>query len=115
MNLSASLKLIEVPGIEVPNLALLDLQNCINLRRIHPSIGIHKKLTYLHISGCKNLTSLPSKFEMECLTKLDLSNCSKITKIPEFGRNTKHVRLLYLSCIAITTLPTSIEHLTDLY
>ena len=115
MNLSASLKLIEVPGIEVPNLERLVLDDCINLRRIHPSIGIHKKLTYLHISGCKNLTSLPSKFEMECLTDIWLLQCSKITKIPEFGRNTKHVRLLYLSCIAITTLPTSIEHLTDLY
>ena len=115
MNLSESPKLIEVPGIEVPNLESLNLNNCINLRRIHPSIGIHKKLTFLHISECKNLTSLPSKFEMECLTDIWLLSCSKITKIPEFGRNTNRVRLLYLSGIAITTLPTSIEHLADLY
>ena len=110
-----ALKLTEGPDIiNIPNLKSLVLENCINLHRIHPSIGIHKKLTILNLHGCKNLTSLPSKFEMECLTKLDLSNCSKITKIPEFGRNMKRVQSLYLSDTAITTLPTSIEHLTDL-
>ncbi|KAK9995064.1 hypothetical protein SO802_024767 [Lithocarpus litseifolius] len=162
MNLSESLKLIEVPDIiEVPNLESLVLENCINLHRIHPSIGIHKKITILNLRGCKKLTSLPSKFEMECLTKLDLyrcskitkippsigihkkltilflyecknltslpskfemeclpqlflSRCSKITKIPKFGRNMKCVGGLYLSGTAITTLPTSIEHLTNL-
>ncbi|XP_030934476.1 disease resistance-like protein DSC1 [Quercus lobata] len=116
IKLSKSLKFIEAPDIiKVPNLESLVLEDCINLRKIHPSIGIHKKLTILNLDGCKNLTSLPSKFEMECLTELSLYGCSKITKIPEFGRNMKRVRCLYLSGTAITTLPTSIEHLTDLY
>ncbi|KAK4570780.1 hypothetical protein RGQ29_029575 [Quercus rubra] len=116
LKLSESLKLIEVPDtIKVPNLESLDLEDCINLRRIHPSIGIHKKLTILNLDGCKSLTSLPSKFEMECLEELKLCGCSKITKIPEFGRNMKRVHYLNLSGTAITTLPTSIEHLTALY
>ena len=111
-----ALKLIEGPNINnVPNLKSLVLQNCINLCRIHPSIGIHKRLTILDLQGCKNLTSLPSKFEIECLTKLNLRRCSKITKIPEFGRNMKRVSGLYLGGTAITTLPTSIQHLTALY
>ncbi|KAL4594414.1 hypothetical protein ACB092_12G018900 [Castanea dentata] len=115
IRLSESLKLIEAPDfIEIPNLESLVLENCINLRRIHPSIGIHKKLTILNLEGCKNLRCLPSKFEMECLTELTLYDCSKITKIPEFGRNMKRVHSLYLGGTAITTLPTSIEHLTDL-
>ena len=110
-----ALKLTEGPEIiNVPNLKSLVLENCINLRRIHPSIGIHKKLTILNLHGCKNLTSLPSKFEMECLTELRLYGCSKITKIPEFGRNMKRVHSLDLSGTAITTLPTSIKHLTAL-
>ncbi|XP_075648064.1 TMV resistance protein N-like [Castanea sativa] len=110
-----ALKLIEAPdNINLPNLKSLVLKDCINLRRIHPSIGIHKKLTILNLYGCKNLTSLPSKFEIECLTELNLCWCSKITKIPEFGRNMKRVRRLNLSGSAITTLPTSIEHLTAL-
>ncbi|KAK4570789.1 hypothetical protein RGQ29_029582 [Quercus rubra] len=115
IKLRESLKLIEAPDIiEIPNLESLDLEDCINLRRIHPSIGIHKKLTFLNLKGCKNLTSLPSKFEMECFTELFLSGCSKITKIPEFGRNMKRVYQLYLNGTAITTLPTSIQHLTAL-
>ncbi|XP_065622218.1 disease resistance protein RUN1 [Quercus suber] len=93
IELSKSLKLIEAPDtIKVPNLESLVLEGCINLLKIHPSIGIHKKLTILNLQGCKNLTSLPSKFEMECLTDLDLHGCSKITKILEFGRNMKCVQ-----------------------
>ena len=115
LKLTKSPKLIEAPDtIKVPNLESLDLGFCINLRRIHPSIGIHKKLTILNLNGCESLTSLPSKFEMECLTELGLYGCSKITKIPEFGRNMKRVFDLNVSGTAITTLPTSIEHLTAL-
>ncbi|XP_050254553.1 disease resistance-like protein DSC1 [Quercus robur] len=115
MNLSESLKLIEAPDIiEVPNLESLVLKSCINLRRIHPSIGIHKKLTILDLQRCENLTSLPSKFKLKCLEELNLTECSKLTEIPEFGRNMKRVRILYLGSTAITTLPTSIEHLTGL-
>ncbi|XP_050261973.1 disease resistance protein RUN1-like [Quercus robur] len=111
-----ALKLTEGPDINnVPNLKSLVLQNCINLRRIHPSIGIHKKLTILDLSGCKNLTSLPSKFEMECVKELNLAWCSKITKLPEFSRNMKCVRRIFLTgAAAITTLPTSIENLAAL-
>ncbi|KAL4594410.1 hypothetical protein ACB092_12G018600 [Castanea dentata] len=116
IELSESLKLIEALDItEIPNLESLVLKKCRNLCRIHPSIGIHKKLTILNFKECENLRCLPNKFEMECLTKLNLRGCSKITKIPEFGRNMKHVDRLYLSGTAITTLPTSIEHLTDLF
>ena len=76
--------------------------------------GIHKKLTILNLRDCQNLTSLPSKFEIECLTDLNLTGCSKLTEIPGFGRNMKRVQNLHLGYTAITTLPTSIEHLTDL-
>ena len=113
MNLSESLKLIEAPNItEVPNLESLVLKSCINLRRI-PQLN-HKKLTILDLQRCENLTSLPSKFELKCLKELNLTECSKLKEIPEFGRNMKSVRILYLGSTAITTLPTSIVHLTDL-
>ena len=115
IKLTKSQKLIETPNIiKVSNLMTLVLEDCINLRTIHPSIGIHKMLTFLNLEGCKNLTSLPSKFEMDCLTYLNLSRCSKIKQIPEFGRNMKRVHTLLLGGTAITKLPTSIEHLTNL-
>ena len=70
---------------KIPVLEKLVLEDCINLREIHPSIGVHKKLALLNLKGCKNLRSLPRKFEMESLEILILSECSNLKTIPEFG------------------------------
>ena len=52
---------------------------------------------------------------MESLEILFLSKCTKVNKkIPEFGGNMECLCKLYLDNTAITKLPTSIEHLTDL-
>ena len=115
IGLKKSVKLIETPDFnEIPNLEKLVLEDCINLLGLHPSIGLHKKLTLLNLKGCKNLRRLPSKFEMESLQILILSNCSKVKRIPEFGENMECVLNLYLDGTAITKLPTSIGNLTSL-
>ena len=115
IKLKKLLKLIETPDFnEIPNLEKLDLEGCINLRSLHPSIGVHQKLTFLNLKDCKNLRSLPSKFEMECLEILILSGCSSLKRIPEFGENMESVSELYLDGTAITKLPTSIKNLTGL-
>ena len=115
IELNGSQKLIESPDItEALVLEKLDLEDCINLREIHPSISVHKNLTLLNLKGCKNLRRLPSKFEMESLEILILSNCSKVKTIPEFGMNMERVLELYLDGTAITKLPTSIGNLTSL-
>ena len=71
-----------------------------------------KKLTVLNLEGCKNLKSLPRKFEMESLKILILSDCSEIKTIPEFGKNMELVIELHLDGTAITKLPTSIGNLS---
>ncbi|XP_075649613.1 TMV resistance protein N-like [Castanea sativa] len=115
IELNGSQKLIETPDItKALVLEKLDLEGCINLCEIHPSISIHKNLTFLNLKGCKNLRRLPSKFEMESLEILILSNCSKVKRIPEFGENMERVLKLYLDGTAITKLPTSIGNLTGL-
>ena len=73
-----------------------------------------KRLTLLGLQNCKSLRSLPSKFEMESLEILILSGCSKIKRIPEFMGNMEHLSKLHLDGTAITKLPSSIEHLTNL-
>ena len=73
-----------------------------------------KKLTVLNLKGCKNLKSLPKKFEMESLTILILSNCLKIKTIPKFGENMGRMIELHLDGTAITKLPTSIGNLSGL-
>ena len=115
IELKNSLKLIETPNFsEVPVLEKLDLENCINLCKIHPSISFLKRLTCLNLKGCKNLKNLPKKFAMESLEILIFSGCSKVKKIPKFGENMKHVSELYLDSTGITNLPTSIGNLTRL-
>ena len=51
---------------------------------------------------------------MESLDILILSGCSKIMRILEFIGNMKRLSKLHLDGIAITKLPSSIEHLTNL-
>ncbi|XP_075650310.1 TMV resistance protein N-like [Castanea sativa] len=115
IELKRSLKFFETPDFtKIPILEKLVLEGCINLCEIHPSIGFHKKLTLLNLKGCKNLRSLPRKFEMESLDILILSECSNLKRIPEFGENMNHVTELYLDGTAITKLPTSIGNLSSL-
>ncbi|XP_050280272.1 TMV resistance protein N-like [Quercus robur] len=115
IKLKESLKLIETPNFnEIPNLEKLVLKGCTSLHSLHPSIGVHQKLTFLNLKGCKNLRSLPRKLEMESLEILILSSCSNFLRIPEFGENMTSVSRLYLDGTAITKLPTSIGNLTGL-
>ena len=115
IQLIGSPNLIETPNFnKIPVLEKLVLEDCINLCGVHPSIGVHKKLIHLWIKGCRNLRSLPTKLEIESLETLIISKCSKLKKIPEFGGNMQRVLKLYLHGIAITKLPTSIGHLTNL-
>ena len=90
--MNKSPNLIETPDlIKVPNLEEMDLEDCLNLREIHPSTFIHNRLTHLNLNGCVNVKNLTSKFEMESLKVLILSGCSKLKKIPEFGENMQSV------------------------
>ncbi|KAK4570852.1 hypothetical protein RGQ29_029635 [Quercus rubra] len=115
IKLEGSLNLIATPDFTgVPNLEKLVFKGCINLRGVHPSIMVLKRLTLLDLEDCKSLRSLPSKFEMVSLETLILSGCSKIERIPEFMGNMERLSKLHLDGTAITKLPSSIEHLTNL-
>ncbi|XP_061357607.1 disease resistance protein RPP2B-like [Gastrolobium bilobum] len=69
---------------EVPNLEKLNLEGCIRLVEIDPSIGLLRKLTVLNLTDCKNLVSIPnnivgltslrSLYLTEHLKKFDISS-----------------------------------------
>ena len=63
---------------------------------MHPSIGVHKKLKFFSLKGCKNLKTLPRKFELESLEIPIFSICLKVKRIPEFGENKVGVSKLLL-------------------
>ena len=113
--MNESPNLIQTPDlIKVPNLEKLVLEDCLNLREIHPSTLVCNRLTLLNLKGYVNVKTLRRKFEMESLEVLILFGCSKLKKIPEFGENMHHVLKLYFNGTAITKLPKSIGHLTSL-
>ena len=113
--MAGSSDLIIAPNFDgVPNLEELVLARCSNLCELHPSIGKLKKLEFLDLKECQELTSLPDQFEMESLVTLNLTCCSKVKKIPEFVGNMRLLQKLFLKGTAITTLPSSIECLTGL-
>ena len=115
IELNDSLSLIATPDFtRVPNLEKLVVKGCIRLIKVHPFVVVHKRLTLLDLEGCKNLISLPRKFEMESLEILNLSNCSKIKRIPKFMGNMERLSKLHLDGTAITKLPSSVEHFTNL-
>ena len=115
IKLSDSLNLIATPNvIGVPNLKKLVFEGCINLCEVDPSILVHKRLTLLNLRNCKSLSSLPNKFEMKSLEILILSGCSKIKRIPEFTENMERLSILHLDGTAVTQLPSTVEHLTNL-
>ncbi|KAM4075822.1 hypothetical protein ACJW30_12G017900 [Castanea mollissima] len=115
ITLKGSLNLIATPDFTgVPNLEKLVFKGCINLREVHPSIMVLKRLILLDLEDCKSLRSPPSKFEMVSLETLILSGCSKIERIPEFMGNMECLSKLHLDGTAITKLPSSFECLTNL-
>ncbi|XP_030948230.1 disease resistance protein TAO1-like [Quercus lobata] len=114
-HMASSLDLIRTPDFSgAPNLEELVFARSSNLCELHPSIGKLKKLKFLDLEKCQELTSLPDKFEMEFLATLNLTGFSKVKKIPEFVGNMKVLQELLLKGTGITTLPSSIKCLTGL-
>ena len=63
---------------------------------VHPSIGVHKKLKFFSLKGCKNLKIVPRKFEIESLEILIFSICLKVKRIPpSLGKTRKVCQSFY--------------------
>ncbi|GJU42647.1 NB-ARC domains-containing protein [Tanacetum coccineum] len=68
---------------EVTNLEELNLEGCVNLVTVHPSIGMLKKLVVLNLRDCKRLQNFPSRMEMDALQVLNLSGCLNGNQLPQ--------------------------------
>ncbi|KAL6342797.1 hypothetical protein AAG906_016632 [Vitis piasezkii] len=90
--------------------------HCTSLNVVDPSIGDLKNLTTLNLSGCKNLTSLPSSIQyLDSLEIMDLDQCSNFEEFPEMkGSPMKALSNLVLDGCGIKEFPSSIELLTEL-
>ncbi|KAL9667730.1 hypothetical protein QQ045_002095 [Rhodiola kirilowii] len=77
LNLSYSLCLRSTPDLSNANgLEWIVLEGCLNLVKIHDSIGSLRNLYYLNLKGCKNLRRLPNTIDkLDSIKKVNLSGC----------------------------------------
>ncbi|GKF42380.1 NB-ARC domains-containing protein, partial [Tanacetum coccineum] len=99
---------------EITNLEELDLEGCVNLSTLHPSIGMLKKLVVLNLKDCTWVRSFPRKVEMDSLQVLNLSGCLKVDKLPEDLGKIKSLTELHADRTAITELPSFVSSLINL-
>ncbi|CAL5212913.1 unnamed protein product [Lathyrus oleraceus] len=84
LDLSHSKSLIKMPDFgEIPNLERLNLEGCIELVELDPSIGLLQKIVSLNLKDCKNLVSISNNiFGLNSLKDLNMSGCSKLFNSP---------------------------------
>ena len=116
MDLSHSKYLTQTPDFSrITNLERLVLQGCINLRKVHPSLGDLKKLNFLSLKNCKMLRRLPSSTcNLESLQTFILSGCSKFEEFPENFGNLEMLKELHVDGIVVRALPPAIFSMRNL-
>ncbi|KAJ9542621.1 hypothetical protein OSB04_029127 [Centaurea solstitialis] len=116
IDLRESLHIRRFPNVSgAPNIERLILSDCKCLVEVHHSLGFHKRLVHLDMSGCKRLKSLPSMMEMESLETLILSSCFSLERFPEVSPSMTKLSNIYLDhCVLIEELPSSIRYLSAL-
>ncbi|GJY66110.1 NB-ARC domains-containing protein, partial [Tanacetum coccineum] len=106
MKLRYCLYLTSTPDFtDIANLEELILEGCKNLVKVHPSIGMLKKLLVLNMRDCTCLKSFPSKLEMDSLQILILSGCLKLRKLTQDLGRIKSLTELHIDRTSITELP----------
>ncbi|XP_028760595.1 TMV resistance protein N-like [Neltuma alba] len=115
VNISNCKVLSEIQDLsEVPNLTELRLDGCINLTKIHDSLGFLGKLKRLSAMRCKNLKTLPPRIKLTSLEHLNLFGCSSLKSFPEISDKMEKLKTLDLESTAIESLPSSICNLVGL-
>ncbi|KAK7386930.1 hypothetical protein VNO78_27308 [Psophocarpus tetragonolobus] len=116
LNLSYCIQLTTIPDLSrCQCLEKIDLENCINLTKIHDSIGSLSTLRSLNLTRCSSLNNLPIDISgLKNLESLFLSSCSKLKALPENIGILKSLKELHADDTSITELPQSIFHLTKL-
>ncbi|KAI3724176.1 hypothetical protein L2E82_35944 [Cichorium intybus] len=98
-----------------PNIERLILSGCHKLVEVHESLGSHRGLVYLDMTGCSQLKCLPSRIELESLETLILSRCRSLERFPEVSPcmvKLSHINLS--SCKGIKEMSSSIRYLCSL-
>ncbi|EEF51023.1 disease resistance-like protein DSC1 [Ricinus communis] len=115
IDLSYSQALIRITELTTAsNLSYMKLSGCKNLRSM-PSTTRWKSLSTLEMNYCTKLESLPSSIcKLKSLESLSLCGCSNLQSFPEILESMDRLKVLVLNGTAIKELPSSIERLKGL-
>ncbi|XP_017225537.1 TMV resistance protein N-like isoform X2 [Daucus carota subsp. sativus] len=85
LDMAYSSYLITTPDFNMlPCLVTLEFGMCVNLKKVHESIGSLAGLVYLNLGSCVKLASLPKTISsLKTLKYLYLGMCRSLVKIPE--------------------------------
>ncbi|XP_076952397.1 disease resistance protein Roq1-like [Bidens hawaiensis] len=92
----------------LPCLEALILEDCKQLKEIHPSIGYHKRLAFVNMRGCKELKTFPPIICMKQLETLDLSFCFRLQKFPDIQTDMDSLVNLLFDRTGIDIIPPSV-------
>ncbi|KAF7840421.1 TMV resistance protein N-like [Senna tora] len=89
LDLHGSKNLMETPHFErLPKLEKLNVEGCIALVVLDPSITFLTNLKFLNLRNCTTLVSLPNNlFNLSSLEVLNLAGCSKFAECLDFDDN----------------------------
>lgn len=104
--------ILDVSGLQ--NLEIFSIKKCINLIKIHHSVGFLNKLKILVAEGCCKLRSFPP-MKLTSLYQLDLSCCSSLKSFPEILGEMENISTLVLVGTSLEELPFSFRNLTGLH
>ena len=111
-SLSNCKRLKKFPDICAPNLELLNISYCKNLREVHESVGDLDKLKWWDLHSCKKLEILPSRLQLRSLKGFNLNDCGRLEKFPDIHPEMKYLQSLQMSKSGIREWPSSFTHLT---
>ncbi|EOA25892.1 hypothetical protein CARUB_v10019271mg [Capsella rubella] len=94
MNLGGSENLKEIPDLSLAtNLEKLRFDSCSSLVELPSSIQYLSKLTYLSMTDCTKLETLPTGVNLKSLEELNLCGCKRLKTFPEISTNITFLRL----------------------
>ncbi|KAL3321611.1 hypothetical protein AABB24_039298, partial [Solanum stoloniferum] len=112
LDLKGSCELTKTPNFgDMPNLEKLNLEWCVNLEEVHPSLGHCRMLTFMSLSSCHKLKRLPKFVCMESLETLFLLECRSLQEFPEICGDMHRLSTLDVGSPWIRSLPPSLSGL----
>ncbi|XP_057749403.1 disease resistance protein RUN1-like isoform X2 [Arachis stenosperma] len=114
--LSDSKNLVKIPNLsQAPNLEELNLEGCVKLVHLDPSVGSLLKLHSLNLNNCKSLVKIPILSRTPNLEELNLAGCDKVVHFDASVGSLEKLRCLNLkNCKNLVSIPNCIFRLNSL-